>query len=116
MIIIRNTLNFKLLKNNIINIEKNNVAYLKKVDKILFEMDESKYELSISNNNMYFIKESTDSIIKISNNSSIIYLKEHNVTFDINVEYLKYKIIDNKYIIEYKLESDAENTKIEIII
>ncbi|MBR1417132.1 MAG: hypothetical protein IJ572_04870 [Bacilli bacterium] len=108
-------MDFKLYKNNNLKIFKNNIAYFKKHDKILFVADNEHFSISIKNNYLDLEKENDDSIFKLSLNNSSIKLKKHNITFNILIEDISIKINGNKYIINYKLESDEELTTIEII-
>ena len=112
MIFIGNILDFKLYKNKIIKIFKNNVAYLKNNDKILFEVDENKFCFSFEKS--YFIKEDKDTIFYIDKDAASIDLKKYNKQFYINVEQFSINMNNNKYIINYKIESDEELTNIEI--
>ena len=110
-------LNFKLYKNNSLIISKNNVAYFKNFDKILFGIDKSKFFLILKENNIILEKEDEESIFHIelgSENNCNITLKNENVTFDIKIEKQSLKIYQKKVILEYLLETDDENTKIEI--
>lgn len=116
MIIIDKTLDFKLLKNNNLIIDKNTIAYSKKNDRILFELDDNTFSILIDENQFELEKENDDSIFKIGNNNASIYLKEKDLLFPINIEDYKLNIIDNKYVIKYQLESDDEHTTIEIIL
>ena len=108
------TLDFILIKNNLTTFNKKNVAYLRNIDKILFDVDNIKYSLSI--NNILFTREKTDSIFKLSQEYASIYLKEESVEFDLKIEYISIENKENEYIINYKLESDEENSTIKIIL
>ena len=116
MISIKNLLDFTLFKQDNIELLKNSVAYFKKIDKILFEVDESAFELKIDNKDLYFKKETTGYIFVLDSklNHALLTLKQENISFDILVEYINIDIKDNIYTIEYKLESDEQKTKIEI--
>lgn len=112
-----NLLNLKMFKNNNQIIDKNNVAYSKKFDKILFESDDNKYELECKSNDYILTKENDESIINIifkDNPKCSIYLKEYNLNLDVIVEYYKVLTNDNKYTFIYQLETDDEATTIEI--
>ena len=113
MIIIGKNLDLIVYKNKSIKISKNNIAYLKNNDKILFEVDGDKFEINFKNFSLK--KENNDSVFYIDNNKSSLKLKEINQTFDIKIESININKDDNKYIINYKLESDEELTSIKII-
>ena len=116
MIFINNLLDFTLYKQDNIQILKNSIAYFKKIDKILFEVDDSSFEIEV-NNNIYLKKETSEYIFIIDSNKkqALLTLKQENITFEIIIEYINIDITNEKYTIEYKLESDEQNTKIEII-
>ena len=116
MVIIGSKLDFKLYKNNIIKIEKNSIDYSKKNDKILFELDEDTFEIKIEDYQFEFQKENKDNIFKVSNDKASIYLKEHDLLLPITVEDFYIHKDENKYIIKYQLETDDEQTTIEIIL
>ena len=113
MIIIEKYLNLKLLKNDNLNILQNNVAYSKKFDKILFEIEGSKYSF-ILNDNFEFIKEDADTVFYLSNKECYVKLKKENISFDINIEKININKANNTHTINYKLESDEEETTLEI--
>ena len=116
MITLSNLLNFKVFKNNKLIIDKNNIAYSKKFDKILFESDNNKYQLEI-NNSYYLTKENSESLINIifkDKPKCSIYLKEYNLSLAVIVEDYKVLKEDNKYTFIYQLETDDEQTTIEI--
>ncbi len=53
--------------------------------------------------------------LNIKDKTAFYLLKEKNMTFSIKVEKITSKFDKSNLILEYKLESDEENTKIEII-
>ena len=116
MIFIKNLLDFTLYKQDNIELLKNSVAYFKKIDKILFEVDESNFELKLDESNIYLKKESSEYIFILDSNKehALLTLKQENISFDILIEYINIEIEDNLYSIKYKLESDEDETKIEI--
>ena len=52
--------------------------------------------------------------LDINERKATYLLKEKNMSFDIEVEKIKYKIENNIIILEYKISSDEETFKIEI--
>ncbi len=118
MIFINNLLDFTLYKQDNVEFNKNSVAYLKKIDKILFEVDDSTFEIKVDNKNIKLKKETSEYIFILDSNNknALITLKQENISFDILIEYINISINENKYTIEYKIESDELNTKIEIIL
>ena len=102
-----------MLKNNKESILKNNVAYSKNFDKILFEIEESKYSLAITDL-IEFIKEDKETLFYLSNNKCYLKLKNENISFDIQIEKIAIIKDNNKCILKYKLESDEEETTLEI--
>ena len=117
MILIKPSLNIRLLKSNNIQLEKNNVAYSDDFDKILFEIDKTSFYFSKKDNQVIFHKEddeSTFDLILGNKTDCQILLKEYNKTFYINVLKSSYKNVNNTHIINYQLESDEEETTIEI--
>lgn len=116
MVIIDNKLDFKLYKNNNLKIDKNSIDYSKKNDRILFEFDDDNFNILINDNLFELEKENNDNIFKLSNTKSSIYLKEHDLLLPVIVEDFSINKEDNKYIIKYQLETDDEQTTIEIIL
>ena len=115
MIIIDNTLEFKLYKNNNLKINKNSIAYSKKNDKILFELDSENYSIFLSKDKFNIIKEDSISIFRKSNDNASIYLKEYDLQLDLIIEEMFFSNEDSKCIIKYQLDTDDEQTTIEII-
>ena len=116
MVYINNKLDFKLLKNDNLKIDKNSIDYSKKNDRILFELDNDVFKIYIDDNQFELEKENDDNIFKLSNNTASIYLKEHDLLLPVFVENFNIKSDGNKYIINYQLETDDEQTTIEIIL
>ena len=116
MIFINNLLDFTLYKQDNIQLLENSVAYFKKIDKILFKVDESSFEIKLDESNVYLKKETSEYIFILDSKKehALLTLKKENISFDILIEYININNKDNIYTIEYKLESDEENTKIEI--
>ena len=112
MIFIGKIIDFKVYKNKSLIICKNNIEYLKNNDKILFEVDESRFEINM--NDFSLAKENNDTIFYLDSNKSYLKLKEYNQLFDININMINISKECNKYIICYKLESNEELTTIEI--
>ena len=116
MIIVK-LLDLKLYKNNNLKILKNNLAYLKNFDKIEFGIEEEQFVIIKKNNIISFIKENEDSVFNLIINNSAkahILLKQNNLKFDINVDKFNYEYNDELIKLEYRLESDNEDTLIEI--
>lgn len=116
MIIIDNKLDFKLYKNNNLKINKNSIAYSKKNDKILFELDNEVFKIMIGKDQFELEKENNDNIFKLANNEASIYLKHDDLLLPVIVEDFNLKKENNYYIINYQLETDDEQTTIEIIL
>lgn len=119
MILIKSSLNIRLLKQGNLKLEKNNVAYSNYFDKILFEIDKSSFSFSENDNNVIFHKEDEESSFDLFIGNQVdcqLLLKEYNQTFNIKVLKSSYKKINNMHIINYQLESDEEETTIEINI
>lgn len=116
MIHISKTLKFKLFKSNSLKIDKNSIAYSKKNDRILFELDNDVFKILIDKEQFKLEKENKDNIFKLSNNEASIYLKEHDLLLPLIVEDFNIDYDNNKYIINYQLETDDEQTTIEIIL
>ena len=97
-------INFKLIKDNKIIINENNINCIIQNNKILFTIDGIKY----SYNNNIFIKETKEDIIKIDFNkeSCTITLKEYNNSLNLKINILNIEN-NNKFIkIEYKIETE----------
>lgn len=117
MIIINLFLNFNLSKNNVSVLIKNNVAYYKKFDKIMFEIDAMQCYLILRDDYIEFQEENTDYAFKLTLdkvNKCEILLKKENVLFPITIEELNVVTKNNYIEINYKLETDEDLTKIVI--
>ena len=107
---------FRLYKNGNIVINENNLAYSKKDDRILFELGDDYFSILIDNDNFELSKENSENIFVVKNNESSLYLKENDLMIPIMVELFEYYKESNKYTIKYQLETDDEQTTIEIIL
>ena len=97
-------INFKLIKDNKLVINENNINCIILNNKILFNINGIKYTFD----NNIFIKETKEEIIKLDFNKELctIILKEYNNNFNINIIVTN---IDNnnKFLkIEYKIETE----------
>ena len=116
---IKNKLNMKLYKNNNLVLDKNNIDYLNKFDKILFEIDNYPHYLINNEDKIVFQRETEDYLFYLeltNDNKCHITLKKEQLTFPINVEDASINKDNNKLIINYQLESDDEITTIEFIL
>ena len=97
---------------------QNNVAYSKNFDKIVFELNSNVFNILLNEDFIDFQKEDESSIFYLStkdnNVTSYVILKEVNARFDIDVEFYSIVYKNNKYILEYKLQTDDEKTRLEI--
>ena len=84
----------------------------------MFELNTNKFNLTLNEKGFIFQKEDEDSVFYLSKEEddciSYIYLKKENVRFDIKVIKCSIEYSNNKYILEYNIESDEVNTKILI--
>ena len=109
----------KLYKNNNLVLDKNNIDYLNKFDKILFEIDKYPHYLINNEDKIVFQRETEDYLFYLEitdNNKCHITLKKEQLTFPINVEEATINKDNNKLTINYQLESDDELTTIEFIL
>ena len=116
---IKNKLDMKLYKNNNLVLDKNNVEYFNKFDKILFEIDNDSYYLINNEKEFTFSRETNDYIFELiigNDNKCNLTLKSEDAIFPINVEDATINKEDNKVIINYQLETDDEITTIEFIL
>lgn len=79
----------------------------------LFKLDDVKTTL----NSEYFTRENDEFkfTLNIKKKEATYLLKKQNMLFDIDVEKIKFNNEKNNIILEYKLSSDEENFKIELI-
>jgi hypothetical protein len=108
-VIIINTLNFCLRKNNINQIIQNNVAYSINFDKILFEIDGFRYVITNHSNLIEFVRENNEYqlLIKVGKESCCqIYLKKEDLTLPIKLKFNEFSYINNIIKIKYVLETD----------
>lgn len=83
----------------------------------MFEIDSDRFIFILKNNNLILKKENEEYNMElfIGNDSYCkLYLNKYAQYFDINVLKFSYQHIGNKHIIKYLLESDEEETVIEI--
>ncbi len=104
---------FVLKSKDDVVIEKE-VSYKKKDDFFEFFIEEIKYEIKFDGN-FSFLRETGEEIFKLYSEdgfdkASVILIKE-NIEVEIKVNELKSKNKDNKWEINYNIESDADNTK-----
>lgn len=116
MIIIRKKLNFELYKDSTLTIEKKGIEYSRNNDKILFELDEEVFEILLLEEDLKFEKKNKNAILNINKNEATIKLNDYNFELPLKVEYFDTKFSDNVISINYKLESDDELTRINIIL
>ena len=116
MSIIEKRLDFILYKNNNIKINKNSIAYSKKNDRILFELDDDCFEFLLNDKKLEMKKENIDNIFKICNNEASLYLKKENLLLPVKVEDYNINYYEDEFIINYQLETDDEQTTIKIIL
>ena len=97
-------INFKLIIDNKIIKNVNNINCITLNNKILFTIDGIKYTY----NNNIFIKETKEEIIKIDFNKELctITLKEYNNSLNLNINIIKIENNDNLIKIEYKIETE----------
>lgn len=105
-----------MYKNNILKINKNDIAYSKKSDKILFELDKDLFTIFIKKDEFEIIKENSDSIFSINNKKSSLYLKSQDLLLPIKIIFSNIITNIDKYTINYQIETDDEPTSIEIIL
>lgn len=83
----------------------------------MFKINKESFILILKEDNLFLEHETNDYIMKLklgNNPSCTLYLKEIQGNFEIAIIKSSYKYIDNKYIIKYLLESDEEESQIEI--
>lgn len=117
MINIISVLSFKLNKNNSNIIAKNNIAYSKIFDKILFEIDEFKYYLLINKQYIEFHRENNDYYfnLKIGKaNTCELYLKKEKLSLPIDIEYISNERIKDGIIIKYRLATEDDINEVVI--
>lgn len=84
-------------------------------DFLEYHTDNDKIRINL--NNFSFSKENNESILKLSKDTCLLTLKEEKQSINIPLDYINYKLENNKYIvIIYKLISQDKPLKIEIII
>lgn len=84
-----------------------NNSYLFKIDNIKTILNKKIF--TREDNNYKFV-------LDIENKQATYFLKENNLLFDIDVEKVIYKEENNSIILEYKLASNDEIIRVEIII
>lgn len=109
------SLSLKLLKNEEEILNKENISYRIKKNDIEFVCDDVNYIVRISNIDAFFVRESEEFkfVLDIRNNECFYKLKETNTLLEIKVLQCSAIILENKFIIEYELETEEGLNKIE---
>jgi len=102
-----------LYKNNKLELSYKNINVLINNETYTFINEGIKMTLT----DEVFIRENKEFkfVLDIKNKKSTYLLKEKNIVLDINVEKLYFKKGKESIIVEYKLESNEENIKMELI-
>lgn len=90
----------------------NNIKAIENNNEYIFSLEGVKTIIGPSR----FIRENDEYKFELNINekTGLYYLKNQNMSFDIEVEKIKYKNEKNNIILEYKISSDEEEFKIEI--
>lgn len=109
------SLSLKLSKNESEILKIDNLSYRIKKNDILFTHDNITYTVRISNINALFVRENNEFkfVLDIMNNKCFYKLKETNTLLEIKVLQSSSKIDENNFIIEYELETEEGQNKIE---
>ena len=114
-------IDMKLYKDNEIFYDLNDIKaeVIKKDDYeiISFDVENIKNIIDVYNEGCILYRKNDEFEFKLDTikNESTYFLKEIDSTFDINIEKCEHKNIDNKIMIEYKIETDEAVNKIEIV-
>lgn len=106
-------ISFYLYKDNRRNISYENITSILKDNTYTMILDGIK--TVISKDQLIRENEEFTFTLDINNKTATYLLKEKNMLLDIKVEKLDINNLESKIIIEYKLESDTDTIKIEII-
>lgn len=109
------SLSLKLLKDGNEILKTDNLSYRIKKNNIEFTHDNVTYTVRISNINALFVRENNEFkfVLDIMNNKCFYKLKETNTLLEIQVLQSSSKIDENNFIIEYELETEEGQNKIE---
>lgn len=107
-------INLNLFKERRLEQEYKDIKAIEKDNEYIFSLDGVKTIISATR----FIRENNEFKFEldIKESSCTYYLKEKNMSFDIEVEKVMYKKENNNIILEYNISSDEETFKIEIKI
>lgn len=110
------SLNFKLSKNNKEILKLDAINYNIKKNDITFNNDNINYKVRISNFDAFFVRENDEFkfVLDIMNNKCFYKLKETDTLLEIKVLNSSSIIKGDNFIIEYELETEEEQNKIEI--
>lgn len=109
-------INFTLLKNKTLKINKKNINVITDNQKLIFKIDNYKYKFSNNILNKYNEYESIT--LDFNNKKCLIKLLKEQYNLELNLEVLEVKNTDKYTIIKYKIETEQNivNTiKIEYI-
>ncbi len=109
------SLSLRLLKNEEEVLKKNNLSYRIKKNDIEFLYDNISYIVRISNLDAFLVRESPEFkfVLDIRNQKCFYNLKETNTLLEIEVLKSNAILLENKFIIEYELETDEGLNKVE---
>lgn len=107
-------INLNLFKENRLEQEYKDIKAIEKESEYILSLDGVKTIIGATR----FIRENNEFKFEldIKERKCTYYLKEKNMSFDIEVEKVMYKKENNNIILEYKISSDEETFKIEIKI
>ena len=110
----KKNITLNLFKENRLEKEYKDIKAIEKDSEYIFSLDGVKTIISTTR----FTRENNEFKFEldIKERKCTYYLKEKNMSFDIDVEKVMYKKEDNNIILEYKISSDEETFKIEIKI
>lgn len=108
---------FKFIKNKEIIYNISNIKYVDRNNKLTFMVEKTKCIFELLDNGCIFIRDDKDYKFRLDTikRECTLELKEMNKVFDIKINDLEYKNIDNKIILKYNIETDDALNVIEII-
>lgn len=109
------SLSLRLLKNEEEILKKENLSYRIKKNDIEFLCDNISYKLRVSNLDAFLVRESEEFkfVLDIRNQKCFYNLKETGTLLEIEIIKSNAKLLENKFIIEYELETEEGLNKVE---
>lgn len=107
-------LNFRLYQNENIVLSHQNISYKIENNYLVFNIEDTKYQVLLTPENFIFHKKNNESKFSIdyARNEYLLELNNPKYSFAINCLYHQYEYLENRIEFTYRIESNPEINKI----